>query len=81
MYGSLAVGFVIGIPWLGSWILLSLVGSVLGYALLRPLIATSDRPEYVIAATVVNAQVLIGAGIALTGGPPARRSRFCCFRS
>jgi diguanylate cyclase (GGDEF)-like protein len=69
MYGSLAVAFVIGIPWIGAWTLIPLAVSVLVYALLRPRIATSERPEYVVAATVVNAQVLIGIGIALSGGP------------
>jgi diguanylate cyclase (GGDEF)-like protein len=69
MYGSLAVAFVIGIPWIGWWTLIPLAGAVSSYALLRPRIATSERPEYVIAATVVIAQVLIGIGIALSGGP------------
>jgi diguanylate cyclase (GGDEF)-like protein len=69
MYGSLAVAFVIGIPWIGAWTLIPLAVSVVVYALLRPRIATSERPEYVVAATVVNAQVLIGIGIALSGGP------------
>jgi diguanylate cyclase (GGDEF)-like protein len=69
MYGSIAIAFTISIPWLGWWILLPLAGSVLGYSLLRPWIDKTERPEYVIAATVVNAQVLIGFGIALTGGP------------
>jgi diguanylate cyclase (GGDEF)-like protein len=69
MYGSLAVAFVIGIPWVGAWTLLPLAASVIGYALLRPRIARSEKPEYVVAATVMNAQVLIGIGIALSGGP------------
>jgi diguanylate cyclase (GGDEF)-like protein len=68
MYGSLAVVFVISIPWFGWVPFLPLLGSMIGYSLLRPRIATSERPEYVVAATVVNAQVLIGVGIALTGG-------------
>ena len=34
------------------------------YAVLRPRIARSARPEYVVAATVVSSQVLLGAGIA-----------------
>jgi diguanylate cyclase (GGDEF)-like protein len=68
MYGSLAVLFLIGVPWFGWTPFLPLVGSVVGYAVLRPRIATSARPEYVVAATVVNAQVLVGVGIALTGG-------------
>ena len=69
MYGSLAVAFFIAIPWIGAWTLIPLAASVLGYALLRPRIESSERPEYVIAATVVNAQILIGIGIALSGGP------------
>jgi diguanylate cyclase (GGDEF)-like protein len=32
-------------------------------------LAASARPEYLVAATVVNAQILLGVGIALTGGP------------
>jgi diguanylate cyclase (GGDEF)-like protein len=69
MYGSLAVAFAVGIPWIGAWTLIPLAASVIAYALLRPRIATSERPEYLVAATVVNAQVLIGIGIALSGGP------------
>jgi diguanylate cyclase (GGDEF)-like protein len=69
MYGSLAVAFLVGIPWIGAWTLIPLAVSVLGYALLRPRIATSERPEYVVGATVINAQVLIGIGVALSGGP------------
>jgi diguanylate cyclase (GGDEF)-like protein len=69
MYGSLALAFVVGIPWVGAWTLIPLAVSVLVYALLRPRIAGSERPEYVIGATVINAQVLIGIGIALSGGP------------
>ncbi len=69
MYGSLAIAFLIAIPWVGAWTLIPLGLSVITYALLRPRIATSERPEYVVATTVVNAQVLIGIGIALSGGP------------
>jgi diguanylate cyclase (GGDEF)-like protein len=69
MYGSLAIAFIISIPWIGSWTLIPLAGAVLCYSLLKPRIATSERPEYVIAATVVIAQLLIGLGIALSGGP------------
>ena len=69
MYGSLAIAFVIAIPWIGAWTLIPLAAAVIAYALLRPRIATSDKPEYVVAVTVVNAQILIGLGIALSGGP------------
>ena len=69
MYGSLGIAFLLAIPWFGAWTLIPLVFSVLGYSLLKPRFETSRRPEYLVAATVVNAQVLIGVGIALTGGP------------
>ena len=69
MYGSLAVAFVIGAPWIGWWTLIPLAGAVLSYSLFRPRFATSERPEYLVAATVVIAQILIGIGIALSGGP------------
>ena len=39
------------------------------YAALRPLITKSARPEYMVAATVLSSQVLLGTGIALSGGP------------
>jgi diguanylate cyclase (GGDEF)-like protein len=60
--------FVVSIPWFGWVPFIPLLGSIVGYSLLRPRIATSLRPEYVVAATVLNAQVLIGVGIAVTGG-------------
>jgi diguanylate cyclase (GGDEF)-like protein len=69
MYCSLAIAFVIGIPWVGWLPFIPLAAAVLGYRALRPWIRTSARPEYVVAATVINAQVLIGVSIALTGGP------------
>ena len=69
MYGALGIAFLIGIPWIGAWTLIPLALSVLGYSLLKPRIETSARPEYVVAATVVNAQILIGVGTALSGGP------------
>ena len=69
MYGSLGVAFVIAIPWIGWWTLIPLALAVLTYSVLKPRIETSARPEYVVAATVVNAQILIGIGTALSGGP------------
>lgn len=63
-------GLITAAPWYGWWILLPLAWIVLShFFLLQPLIARSPRPEWPIAATVVNAQATIGAAIALTGGP------------
>jgi hypothetical protein len=81
MYGSLALSFLIGVPWLGLWPLALLLVAVLAYRPLTRGIATSRRPEYRIAASVLNAQVLLGIGIVLTGARAARRSRCCCSRS
>ena len=69
MYGSLALAFLAAIPWFGIGPIAMLAIVVLTYRPLASRIPKSPRPEYWIAATVVNAQVLIAAGVALTGGP------------
>jgi diguanylate cyclase (GGDEF)-like protein len=69
MYGSLAVAFVIGVPWRGAWPVVLLIAVVLAYRPLTRGLATSRRPEYRIAASVVNAQAMLGVGIVMTGGP------------
>lgn len=69
MYGSLGVALVVCAPKLGWWTLIPLAFSAIVYQALRPFIGKSDRPEYIVALTVVIAQVLIGIGIGLTGGP------------
>lgn len=67
MFGALGVGFAISVPWLGWWPVVLVVVQVTVYALLKPLIAASTRPEYPIAFVVVLAQVLIAVSVALTG--------------
>ena len=69
MYAALAVGLASTIPWVGWWPMIPVTLQLAIYAALRPLIAKSARPEYVVAATVVSSQMLLGAGIALSGGP------------
>src|SRR4051812_22215663 len=32
MYGSLALAFIVGIPWIGWWTLIPLAGAILSYA-------------------------------------------------
>lgn len=67
MFGALGIGFAISVPWLG-WVPVALVVvQVTVYALLKPVIAASARPEYPIAFVVVLAQVLIALAVALTG--------------
>ena len=69
MYAALAVGLASTIPWVGWWPMIPVTLQLVIYAALRPLIAKSARPEYLVAATVLSSQVLLGAGIALSGGP------------
>jgi diguanylate cyclase (GGDEF)-like protein len=70
MYGSLGVGTAAGIPWLGWWILFPLIFVAVSYPLLlQPWIARSPRPEYPIALAIINAQLMLGVTVALTGGP------------
>ena len=67
MFGTLAVGFAAAGPWIGWWPVSLVILQVVVYAALRPSIARSARPEYPIAFAVTLAQVLIAAGVALTG--------------
>jgi len=69
MYAALGLAFASVVPWIGWWPAIPLLVQVAIYAALRPRIATSARPEYVVFATVISSQVLLGAGIALSGGP------------
>jgi diguanylate cyclase (GGDEF)-like protein len=68
MYGALGVAFVTAIPWIGWWTVIPLLVQVVLYAVLRPRIPSSRRPEYLVFATVLSSQLLLGAGIALSGG-------------
>lgn len=67
MFGALGVGFAIAAPWLG-WIPVALaLTQWIVYALVKPVIARSSRPEYPIAFVVVLAQVQIAVAVAFTG--------------
>jgi diguanylate cyclase (GGDEF)-like protein len=57
------------VPWFGPWplVLLALVGANL--AVIERRLANSRRPEYTAAASMLFIQLVIGCGIALTGGP------------
>lgn len=69
MYACVGAAFLSAIPWFGLWILAPLVWSFGFYFLARRWIARSARPEWPVAAVVVNAQLMLGVGIALSGGP------------
>jgi diguanylate cyclase (GGDEF)-like protein len=68
MYAALGVAFAVAVPWVGWWTAVPLAIQVTLYAVLRPRILTSRRPEHLVFATVLSSQVLLGAGIALSGG-------------
>jgi diguanylate cyclase (GGDEF)-like protein len=68
MYSALGLGAAISAVWLGWWILAPLAAVVATGGLIRPHIATSRRPEHLIAAQVAFAQVMLGLTVALTGG-------------
>lgn len=67
MFGMLGLGFVIASPWLGWWPVVLVSTQVLVYAALKRPIASSDRPEYLIAVAVTLAQVLVALAVGLTG--------------
>jgi diguanylate cyclase (GGDEF)-like protein len=67
LFGSLAVGLAAAGPWLGWWPVALVTVQVVAYALLRPRIARSARPEYAIAFAVALAQMLIAVAVAITG--------------
>jgi diguanylate cyclase (GGDEF)-like protein len=69
MYSTVAVALIICGPLLGWWTLIPVAIVVGSYRILQPLIATADKPEYVVATTVVIAQLQIAMAVALTGGP------------
>jgi diguanylate cyclase (GGDEF)-like protein len=69
MYAAVGAAFASVVPWIGWWTAVPLLVQVALYAVLRPRIATSQRPEYIVFATVFSSQVLLGVGIALSGGP------------
>jgi len=69
--GSLAVGIalVISAPWVGWWTLILFAASALNFAVVDRLIGKSPHPERVSATAIVITMLIIGAGIALSGGP------------
>ena len=69
MYVAMGAALVGAIPWVGWWTMLPLGWVLAFYPLVRPWIARSPRPEYPIALTVLNAQLMLGIAIAMTGGP------------
>jgi diguanylate cyclase (GGDEF)-like protein len=69
MYAAVGVAFASVVPWIGWWTAIPLLVQVALYAVLRPRIPTSRRPEYLVFGTVLSSQALLGVGMALSGGP------------
>ena len=69
LYAALGAGAVICAPWLGWWILAPFALALISYRTIQPRLATSPRPEYLVAGQVAFAQTLIALVVALTGGP------------
>ncbi|HEY3866570.1 MAG TPA: diguanylate cyclase [Solirubrobacteraceae bacterium] len=69
--GSIAVGaaLVICAPWIGWWTLILFAASTLNFAIVERRIHKSSRPERVSAIAIVITLLLIGVGVAISGGP------------
>lgn len=71
MIGSGAVGaaLLIAAPWVGWWTLILFALSLLNFLNVERRIDSSAHPERVSAWAIVITMLLIGAGVALSGGP------------
>lgn len=66
---AIGVALLAVAPWIGWWTLGLLALSALNFANVERRIHTSPRPERVSAWAIVTTLALIGAGVALSGGP------------
>jgi diguanylate cyclase (GGDEF)-like protein len=71
MIGSGAVGLalLLAAPWIGWWTLILFALSTLNFLNVERRIGTSAHPERISAFAIVFTMLLIGAGVALSGGP------------
>jgi len=67
--GSVGAALVISAPWLGWWTLILLALSALNFLNVDRRIGTSAHPERVSAFAILITLVLLGGGVALSGGP------------
>jgi len=66
--GAVGVALVISAPWLGWWTLILFALSVLNFANVDRRLRKSAHPERVSACAILITMLLIGTGIALSGG-------------
>ncbi len=71
MVGSAAVGvaLIAATPWLGYWTLVLFAVSAANFGSIDRLMARSKRPEWVSVRAIAVTLALLGAGVALSGGP------------
>lgn len=71
MVGSGAVGLalVISAPWIGWWTLILFALSALNFVNVDRRLRTSAHPERVSACAIVITELLLGGGVAMSGGP------------
>jgi diguanylate cyclase (GGDEF)-like protein len=67
--GVLAVALLILGPWLGFWTLIPLVFAAIVFGVASGRMEQSDRPEYWMFGAWVGSEVIMGAAVALSGGP------------
>jgi len=66
--GAVGAALVISAPWLGWWTLILFALSVLNFANVDKRLRVSPHPERVSACAILITMLLIGSGIALSGG-------------
>jgi diguanylate cyclase (GGDEF)-like protein len=67
--GAVGLGLVLAAPWIGWWTLGLFALCALNFLNVERRIHTSPHPERVSATAIVTTMLLIGAGVALSGGP------------
>ncbi len=69
--GAAVIGLalVVAAPWVGWWTLIGFAIVAVDFATLEPRLRRSPRPERIAAASLILALVVIGATVALSGGP------------
>jgi diguanylate cyclase (GGDEF)-like protein len=67
--GTVTVALVSAIPWLGWLPLIPVLAMTVNLLTTEPRLRRSARPEFVYAQSVLFTQCVVGAGVALTGGP------------
>jgi diguanylate cyclase (GGDEF)-like protein len=67
--GAIGLALLLVAPWVGWWTLILFALSALNFLNVERRIDTSAHPERVSAAAIVFTMLLIGVGVALSGGP------------